>query len=214
MKIGVAIPTYSSDLKYLDRCLKSIDNQTLKPVLVAISASSCSELKLNTYSFPIVYVTTKERNNAATNRNIAANLLIKTNEDINIISFFDSDDEMYPTRLEYIAKGIKNSDFLLHNFVHLKSSKDKAEQKYRDYISFENAIVPHSNRVGCLTNKEPKQFAHGHVSVTLKVWLNEKFNESKEFNLKEDSEYCKRLCVKGYKGAYLQAQVSIYHNYT
>jgi len=217
MKIGVAIPTHHPDLQYLNRCLKSIESQTYKPSLVSISASSSDELQLKEYlkeySFPLIYVTSKEKQNAAKNRNIAANLLLDK-EQVDVISFFDSDDEMYPNRLEYIVKGIENSDFIVHNFVHLKSNSDHKDRTHDDYICFENEMIPNPGWHGCLTKStKGLDFAHGHVSVTSNVWKNEKFREEKEFLYKEDSEYCKRLCLKNYKGSYLKTQLSKYHNY-
>ena len=66
MKIGVAIPTYKKDIIFLDRCLRSIENQTKLPDIVVISASSCKmeDVKIATYSFPFKIICEENQQNA------------------------------------------------------------------------------------------------------------------------------------------------------
>ena len=105
LKIAVIIPTFKNHLPYLMRCLNSIQNQTRLPDIVCFSASSCVTEDLPNlieYKFPIRFTCSENKQNAAFNRNKASELL-KEIDEINIISFFDSDDEMLPNRLEFIG---------------------------------------------------------------------------------------------------------------
>lgn len=218
MKIGVAIPTYKKDIIFLDRCLRSIEKQTRLPDIVVISASSCKieDVKIaNTYSFPIKIISEEHEQNASTNRNKAANFLLSV-ENVDIISFFDSDDEMLPKRLEFIEKAFleTNCDFVVHDYITIKSYNTIVdENEGNTFVCFKNCIIPHKHDLGVAVNFEGNNsLTHGNVSVSKNIWENEKFREEKEYILWEDSEYCRRLCYK-YNGSYIQSRLTKYHNY-
>lgn len=214
LRIGVAIPTYKKDLIWLKRCLNSIEKQILKPDIVSISASSCiiSDIPKLDYSFPLKIITTEKQQNAATNRNIAASYL----KDVDIISFFDSDDEMLPEKLLFIERSFNetNNDFVLHNFIGLKRYNEHININNTGYKSYTNVIV---DNIGDHGVKKPDSIIghmhRGHMSVSMNVWNHEKYQESNQYLYWEDSEYAKRLVNKNYKGNYIQNELSIYHDY-
>ena len=97
MRIGVCIPTYNKHLPFLERCLDSIEEQTVQPTVVSISASSVTEpFTLKPRPFPVKLLTTPTQQFASTNRNKAAAEIL---DEVDILSFIDSDDEMVPCRL-------------------------------------------------------------------------------------------------------------------
>lgn len=220
MKICVAIPTHKPDLKDLERCLVSIENQTRKPDIVSISASSCTEedlesLHLTKYLFQIIHICTPNSQNAAQNRNCAAKLV--EDKDIDIICFFDSDDEMLPERLEYLEKAFSEtfSKLIVHNFIHITNPEQKIErsQNFTEYSVFPNVII--SNGWGCRVNFEEcdKNFAHGHVSTLYSIWKEMPFREEPSFLYREDAEFCRAIASKYIECSYIQTQLSVYHQY-
>ena len=218
MKIGVAIPTFKRDIPLLNRCLKSISKQSKLPEIVVISASSCKEEDVDSidvsYSFPIKIIPNLNVANAATNRNCAANYLLK-NTEVDIISFIDSDDEMHFQRLEFLEKAFIETqcNFIVHDFILIqKYEKDMQFTKDISYICYPNCIqkTPHMCLIAI---SHDNRLSHGHVSILKTVWEKEKFNPSQEFLYREDCEYCSRLVDKGYKGSYIKSPLSIYHNY-
>lgn len=213
LKIGVAIPTYKNDIIWLKRCLDSIEQQVLKPTCVAISASSCKEEDIPNfhYSFPIMITTTTNAQNAAMNRNIAASLL----KDVDIISFFDSDDEMTPYRLKYIIDSFVESpcDFVVHNYTELTNYSQLSIIDNNEYIAYPNSVVPNNQQYGVMAVKDGNMIGnltHGHISVSSVLWKNEQFNITSSW---EDSEYVRRLVNREYIGNYINTILSIYHNY-
>lgn len=212
MKIGVAIPCTKKHLIYLNRCLNSIECQTVKPKMVSVSVSDCEpqDLPELIYSFKLIVVSTPNKQNASTNRNIAANNLTG----IDIISFIDADDEMYHRRLEYIAKAFQEngSDFILHNY---RFAKDILLHKR--YLCVKNGVVNNPHHCGVMADPklsflEGREIIHhGHISVNIQTWQKEKFYEEDKYVLWEDSEYCKRLLLKNYKNSYIYTQLTIYY---
>ena len=115
MKIGVAIPCYYGHISNLINLLDSIQSQSILPDKVVVSCSSTSIFENNKkYSFPLRIIVTKERKNAAQNRNIAAAQL----DTMDLITFIDADDIMHPQRIEVLLLVIQNynSDIILHNY--------------------------------------------------------------------------------------------------
>jgi glycosyltransferase involved in cell wall biosynthesis len=222
MKIAVVIPTYKNDLPYLDRCLRSIESQTRKPDLVAISASSCLEqdVTLDTFSFPIRICYTAQPQNAATNRNCAAKLIGEDEADI--LSFFDSDDEMYPQRLEYLEKGFRETDSVLivHGFNWLRRPSDSRVQTRSEYEILTNTLILHPNphAYGIAPTQLPwstmeAPFAHGHASVRYNVWKTYPYDESPGGLWVEDSTFCRKILLNCRKCGFITTELSIYHNY-
>ena len=104
MKLAIVIPTYKYHIPVLKRTLESVAQQTCPPDLVIVRASSCdakcsgilAELRLFPWPFPLTILETDKVQYAGQNRNegVAA-----VPDDIDIISFFDSDDLMHPRRI-------------------------------------------------------------------------------------------------------------------
>jgi glycosyltransferase involved in cell wall biosynthesis len=222
MKIAVVIPTYKNDLQYLNRCLRSIEHQTRKPDLVAISASSCVEqdIRLDAYSFPIRICFTAQAQNAATNRNCAAKLI--GDNEVDILSFFDSDDEMYPQRLEYLEKGFQETDCVLivHGFNWMRRSTDSQVQTRSAYEILLNSLIVHPNprAYGIAPTQLPwssmeAPFAHGHASVRYNIWKSYPYDESRSGLWVEDSTFCRKVLVNCGKCGFITTELSIYHNY-
>lgn len=221
LKIAVVIPTFKNHLPYLRRCLNSIQNQSRLPDLVCISASSCVIDHLPNipqYTFPIRYTCSENKQNAAFNRNKAAELLHEFDE-IDIISFFDSDDEMLPNRLEFIEKSFveSNAHLVVHNYIPIYNKSNVPNQKIFNYASYTDACFP--DRSGIKIEIKPeipsrsKSFALGHCSVKYNLWKEYPFNSSPEYLYKEDASFCRIIIEKGFKGSYIDCELSIYHNY-
>lgn len=222
VKIGVAIPTYNKDLLLVNRCLRSIERQSRKPNLVAISASQCGEEDIKiisqTYSFPLKIVHTYNAQNAATNRNKAANEL----SGMDIITFVDSDDEMYETRLEYLERAFSENkvDFVLHGYLICKSYEESLLYKKlnMEYTFFDNSILPNPTHCGVLVNPicvpdNKDILTHGHISVRQNIFEEHKYQEGSQYVLWEDAEYCRRLTDKGLRGGFLNCKLTKYHDY-
>ena len=214
LKIGVAIPTWKKDLIWLKRCLDSIEKQILKPNIVCISASSCldEDIPNYNYSFQLKIIVTAQKQNAALNRNIAASYI----EDVDIITFFDSDDEMIPERLLYIERSLResNNHFVMHDCLEIKSFNQHYNIEREDYKSHVNGIIDNPTHCGVKKYDNVEGgITHGHISVLYDIFQKEKFQIEDKYIYWEDAEYAKRLIKGGYKGDYIQNKLSVYHNY-
>lgn len=226
MHIGVVIPTFIRDIHNgcLQRCLDSIERQTKHPDIVAISASSCTESDVRavfraSYSFPIRLQVSEKSQSAATNRNIGIQLLADCTLDV--VSFFDSDDEMFPFRLEYIERAFQesNSDYTLHNYIDLTSPPTEHIQPLSDeYQVYQDAFLP-DNRPYCGIYIRPelaiiRPYAHqAHVSVKKELLTEYAFKENTNSIAWEDSQFVRSLAHRGLKGSYIYTTLSIYHRY-
>jgi hypothetical protein len=101
MKLAVVIPTYKYHIPLLKALLENIVGQTCLPDLVLIQASSCdaecsailAELRAATWPFRLSILETERVQHIAENKNVAIAALP---QDIDVVSFFDSDDVMHP----------------------------------------------------------------------------------------------------------------------
>jgi glycosyltransferase involved in cell wall biosynthesis len=123
MKLAVVIPTYKYHIPLLKTVLESIVGQTCLPDLVLIRASSChaessailAGLRAATWPFALMILETEKLQHVAENKNAAIATLP---EDIDIVSFFDSDDVMHPRRIEYVKQYISNGyDGVYHGYT-------------------------------------------------------------------------------------------------
>ena len=110
MKFAVVIPTYIHDIPFVSRLLESINKQTRLPEFVVVHASSCrpenvAELRAGPWKFSFRIETTEEVQTAAQNRNRGADLVPG---EIDILSFFDSDDVMHPRRIEIVERAFQD----------------------------------------------------------------------------------------------------------
>ena len=218
LRVGVIIPAIKSHIRYLPDCLTSIEKQTYKPTVVAISFSECGEEDLPKldYSFPIRIVSSKDSQTAGYNRNQAAKLIEPS--EVDIISCFDADDEMLPTRLEFLVRGFQenNGDVLVHGMVVYDRPDKSMEPKYTAYECYNEAFYSRPEETS-LQFKNPSfketSYANGWTSISSKLWALEKFETGENSRLQEDSEYNKRVFNKGYKVSYLRTQLGIYKRY-
>ena len=109
MKIALVIPTYKPHYIYLEGLCKNAAEQTRRPDLVIIRASSCDAearplleaLHKTLWPFPLLVLETAARQCQAQNRNEGAEAVPA---EFDMISFFDSDDLMHPRRLEFLER--------------------------------------------------------------------------------------------------------------
>ena len=165
MKIGIAIPCYSGHINKLFDLLESIENQSRIPDKVVVSCSSTNTDTnpiFKKYTFPLEFIATEEKKNAAENRNIACSNL----KDMDYVSFFDADDIMVPQRIEFIEKVIEKEipDIILHNY-HNYQEENKIEICSINY----KINTLRQCWSGCITHKE---YSHNdkihHSQVTVK----------------------------------------------
>lgn len=111
-KISIVIPIYNRE-KFLLRTLQSVKNQTHRPLQLILvdnnssdsSLTICNDFKEkhNSDSFEIIVTSeTKEGANAARNKGLS----LVSGE---FVSFYDSDDEMYPFKMDKIEQTIKDN---------------------------------------------------------------------------------------------------------
>lgn len=189
MRIGVAIPCYKYHIQALIRCLDSIETQTLKPDQVVVSCSSTEEgdLPNMAYSFPLKIITTKERKNAAQNRNIAVSAL-----DTEIITFFDADDEMHPQRIEAIHNAFESHPpcmIVMHSYL-------DGDETGRDYIHYQTFDKHHDTLrrapSGCAIHVPDwsARLHHSQVSVKRSILDSVQFREESQYERREDALFC------------------------
>ena len=215
LKIAVALPSFSRDLKVLKRCLNSIEAQIRRPDVVAISISSTQikDIEIDTYSFPIRWVITNLAQGSSKNRNFASSLCY----DCDIISFFDTDDVMLPERLLYIERAFNenNSDYIIHNYVLLKHPDHSSEPKYTEYKAYTELELNSDSWAGVMLKKTTGimgySIAQGHMSIRRKIIDTLKYDENN--TRYEDGAFIRTMFHNGLNGSYLYTQLSVYHHY-
>ena len=124
MKIALVIPTYKPHYIYLESLCKNAAEQTRRPDLVIIRASSCDDqskplleaLHKTAWPFPLLVLETAAQQCQAQNRNEGADAVPA---DFDVISFFDSDDLMHPRRLEFLERVFnEGAEAVLHSQQH------------------------------------------------------------------------------------------------
>lgn len=126
LKISVIIPCIPKHTEHLFLLLKLCERQTILPDEVIISLSEADKtspaliqkIKSEHWQFPLVLLTSNNKQWAGTNRNIASQKAIG-----DILIYQDADDLPHPQRFEIIKYFFENYpvDHLLHEFV---SSED------------------------------------------------------------------------------------------
>lgn len=120
--ISIIIPTYNQ-CEFLERCLKSISEQTYKNFeIIVIDNSSTDNTKsiIEKFSYlPLKYLLNKNKGMIAQSRNLG----IKLSKG-EIIAFIDSDDYWKTEKLDRCYKKIKQGyDFVFHN-LKIKDNKE------------------------------------------------------------------------------------------
>jgi hypothetical protein len=188
--IGIAVPCYKYHIPVLKRFLDSVETQTRKPDYVIVSCSSSTEEDIPkdyTYSFPFQIILTEIRLNAAQNRNLAADQLIKLG--CSYISFFDCDDVMHPQRIEGILEGFekKSGDIILHNYLKLPYELEEDFENYTEFILEKNTISY------IKTTEYLRQFSKkihaAHISVKKDIFQIIRFREGQVYEKGEDTNF-------------------------
>ena len=210
MKIGVAIPCFDKHIPYLFLLLDSIEVQTVHPDKVCVSCSSTAILPPSKkYSFPLEIILTKDKRNAAQNRNIATSQL----RDMDYITFMDADDIMHPQRIEILRNIFKEhqSDMILHNYQDGSNTLFKPIQ----YVNVRfNTLKPTAS--GGITHIEHNKYLaekihHSQVSIKRSILDMVEFPESPEYCRREDSAFCHRVIgLKNIKHVYVVNELSYY----
>lgn len=206
-RIGVAIPCYNKHIPKLLECLASIEAQTRKPDVVAISCSSTLPEEfpiLPQYSFGVVVSTFVERRNASQNRNTAAKRL-----DTEIISFFDADDLMHPQRIEALDRTFQEPcDIALHSFF----AAEDVHLPYPHYEVFNaDRNTLKQGPTGCIISDSPAHIHHGHVTVRREIFEKYPYREEKEYEVREDCVFCYTIFgLPAVQTAYLNYPLSKY----
>jgi glycosyltransferase involved in cell wall biosynthesis len=210
MKIGVAIPCFSGHINACYRLLDSIDQQTRLPdqVVVSCSSSTLFDFVQQHYQFPLTVLLTGTHQNAAQNRNKAADHL-----QTDIITFIDADDSMHPQRLEAIEQTFEDPGtmIVLHSFL----LNEECKQPFPVVSQF----VPEKNILnqcysGCIkfVNNDPvSRIHHSQASVRQSVFKAVRFPEDKESEGREDCRFCYGVFSKfNGQSSYLRYPLSKY----
>ena len=194
-KISIVIPCIPRDIKYLDRLMESIKNQSYKPyeIILALSGTN-STLDINKlndsliekFNLPIKFSYTKKMCNASTNRNRGGKLCSG-----DIITFMDADDVMYPDKLLYVNTYFNKykPKLLLHSY---SKGYDNFEITKEFNIFFGKIIYDVSlsaqrkYKLPCLLLGDVRRngVTHGHPTIASEVFNNINFNEN--MNVAED----------------------------
>lgn len=211
MRIGVCIPCHVSHIKYLPKCLESIENQTRQPDVVSISISETYQPpELPTYSFEVKLTISQEHHCEGGNRNIAASII-----DTEIVTFFDADDIMHPQRLQTIQYAFRQG---IDGFIH--DNKACASSQYRTRSINKIPWEQTSSKIftDCFSTSKDQicgrvTSAHGgstngHFTCKRSVWESNSYPLN--YGLGVDSEYIYKLHHGGYKLGYCPDKLSYY----
>lgn len=146
--ISIIIPTFNHAY-YLERCLKSIESQTISNYEIIIidnhSTDNTKDIVDNFKHLPIKYLLIHNEGIYAKSRNLGI-----MNSSGDIIAFLDSDDWWKENKLEESHKMIKNGyDMIYHNLEVSNSSNKKKtylkgrilkDPKFKDLIIYGNQI--------------------------------------------------------------------------
>jgi len=210
MKIGVAIPCFDKHLPYLFLLLDSIEAQTVQPDKVCVSCSSTEIFPPSRqYSFSLEIVLTKDKRNAAQNRNIAVSRM----NDMDYITFIDADDIMHPQRIEILQNIFTGHqcDMILHNY---QDGTNMTFESIHGIIVRINTLKPTAS--GGITHIEHNKYLadkihHSQVSVKRSILDIVEFPESPEYCRREDSAFCHRVIgLKNIKHVYIVNALSYY----
>ena len=203
--ICVAIPCYKPHIPKLYRLLESIQAQTLLPHQVVISCSSMGSDTFPTlppYSFSVTVLVHSGRKNAAENRNYAA-----LHNCCDILSFMDCDDIMHPQRLEFIEKALRDSEFVVHNYIF----KDKLDIEWTVYEApdIESNCIGPVNKTA-IRHLHDKPVHASQCSIRAHVFEKVNFDESRDLERREDSLFCYKVLQEGFKAVYVAQALGKY----
>jgi len=197
--ISVVIPCFPRDTNKLKICLDSIENQTIIPKEVIIGHSEisneeCDILKKKfIYSFTVIFSSTLKKCFAAENRNRASTL-----STCKYISFFDSDDEMHPQRLDILWQIINKykPKSIIHSFSKNNDLMNKIfENPKENQIIFGSEIYDLSQKRKRKIWIDPR-FNHGHSTINIDVLKDVKFDQRDQFKRGQDCKFLRDILNK------------------
>ena len=199
--ISVIVPIYNCE-KYLNKCIKSIIDQTYHnlEIILINDGSTDNSLKICKYYQTIdnrVKVINKKNEGVANTRNIG--LQYATGD---LISFIDGDDYIEKNMFEEMVKNVYEYDIVVCKYVIIKNEK-KIHQKYQfhDKLITKEEILPMFLKGEILT-------AH----LWNKLYKKELFYEIKfnKYNMLEDLDIMYKVLEKCKKIKYIDKE---YYNY-
>ena len=211
--IGVAIPCYKYHIPALTRCLDSIEVQTVHPVQVVVSCSSSEQddIPVYNYSFSLKVLVWEEKKNASQNRNIAATELLQ-NPSVEILSFFDADDEMHPQRIQFVSSSFsKLTAIVLHSYL----DGADLEKEFRLFLyctrSY-NVLKRAASGCAVVEHDSKAKIHHSQVSIHRTIWNKVWFKEEEEYERREDAVFCGDvLSIPGIQSVYIDTPLSKYY---
>ena len=212
MRLGVCIPCHVSHIKYLPKCLESIENQTHQPEVVSISISETDQPpELPIYSFEVKITISQDHQCEGKNRNIAASLITS-----DIITFFDADDIMHPQRLEIIYKAFNEQN--IDGFIHANKLCASSQYRTRSINKIPWEQTSSKTYTECFSTSKDHicgrvASAHGGMTnghFTLKRSILEAHPYPVNYGLGVDSDYVYKFHHGGYKLGYCPDKLSYY----
>ena len=205
--ISVVVSCYKKHLVKLMRLLDSIAQQTVKPLEVIVSSSSCEPSDVPTiadYPFPVTLVLHRVRKNAAENRNIAMKLARG-----DIVSFIDADDIMLPRRLEAIRTAfVQGARFVGHGYTWKLNATDA---ETGGEIVIQHGVLTRATTLGLAhTHNNHFNVHHSQTSVARDIVATIQYREETEYERREDSVFCGDVVITGCPNAYIPNKLSIY----
>lgn len=212
--VVVIVPCYEPHFKFIPTLLQNIANSTRKPDRIAISCSSwlCdTTLRIVVDTIPVDIYFHSRAMNAAENRNHAARLATE-----HILTFFDSDDLMYPERIEYVCETLgRGADVALHAYSRSQTYDPNYQFPSAGGLKVSSSSIvidpnPWSLGIAC---DPPTGFPHHHAHLTIRrsVFLDFQFDESSEKERIEDSVYAREVVgCQRYKCVFIENTLSHY----
>lgn len=227
--LAVCIPLDSADIKYLNRCLRSVKAQTRRPDQLVICASRCTaaderEIRLICFDLGLQarIQTHTEILLAGANRNRAAKVAVE--HGATILFFFDSDDVMHPRRIEVITDHFKNKSItgILNRYIVGPKEVQKISHiPWRPirgliYMNAFHTIHAKEFRAQPLRYELYKDskikgvdnVAYGPATVRAPFWVENPYSET--IRIGEDQDFVSEITVKGGNLAYIPETLSVF----
>jgi hypothetical protein len=227
MRIAVCIPSYAGHLPFLEEVLDAYGSQTRLPDLVSISISSIEDpsqlapLQAKSYPFPVQWQIHTAQKCSSQNRNCCMETIPA---DIDVISFFDSDDLPHPQRLEWIERGFEaGAEVVLHSYRTLESRAERESHPllsvpvvfpegvlYGEYIPSRKLGGARRFVPSCkfMDGEEELCVTFGNCSIARSVFEAYRFDE--EADRVEDKVFISTLVRDDKRIAVLRAELTLY----
>jgi glycosyltransferase involved in cell wall biosynthesis len=218
LKSSIVIPCIMEDVPNLDNLLKTIQEQTIKPMEIIIALSSVGatdELnkRLQTIvDIPLTILGTEEKCYAGVNRNRGADA-----SKGDYILFMDADDLMHPQCVEIILRTFVDKDpiAVVHGFVKTQGNLPRVISKYNTFDGnyLYNVHIKNPPKDNTLIGLPHKNLHQGHISVKRKV-----FQDGIRYTNRvrgQDAQFLRKLLDHySYLGAknvnYVDAKLTVY----